>query len=141
MIRHATLQRIFAVYAVMLGAIAAEVWLLTTGAGLLPGPGGRLLTVVVALGTLFAFLKLEAWERKKRQEDQAAVDKVVETARAASVEAPEDRAIFIGFLSGSETSVGGVAPPPAVILRLEAAAPYGSRSCAIGDPRRVEPRS
>jgi hypothetical protein len=104
MISVASLQRIVAVMAVLLGLCLAEVWLFNHGQQLLPGLAGRGVTAVCALALLAVLGMLTSWERKRRLQDEEAVQRVIEAARSVGVEVPQDRAIFPIFFRGPKKS-------------------------------------
>jgi hypothetical protein len=94
MVSIASVQRTIAVMAVMLALCVAEWVLLAHGPQLGLGLSGRVLVVVSAFAVLGLAGKLTAWERRRRREDEAAVQRVVDAARSVGVDVLEDRAIF-----------------------------------------------
>lgn len=90
----AQLQRSLAVFLLMGVVLAGELWLIAQGGRLNLSQPARIVGAAALIATLWGFGRLQAWERKRRVQDEAAVRRVIEAARAQGFEVPEDRAIF-----------------------------------------------
>ena len=104
MLSIASLQRTAAVLGLIAGLGWGEWLLISHGLAWLPDLLDRVVGLVGSFGLIWIVVRLEAWERRKRLEDEAEVARVVAAARSVGVELQEDRAIFPVFYRGRRSA-------------------------------------